>query len=51
MELHEIIEQSQDCIDDAISAEEDGDLSSVYNCLNRLYDLLITELVPMKRPE
>lgn len=50
MELHELIEQSQDCIADAKYADEDNDLSSAYDCLNRLYDLLTTELVPMVRP-
>jgi hypothetical protein len=50
MDLHEIIEQSQDYIRNAVIAEQEGDLSSAYECLDRLYDLLTEELVPMEHP-
>ena len=50
MDLHELIEQAQDCIADAIVAEQGGDLSAAYDYLDRLYDLLTEELVPMERP-
>ena len=50
MDLHELIEQSQACVADAIIAEQEGNLSSAYDCLDGLYDLLTEELVPMEHP-
>ena len=50
MDLRELIEQSQACIFDAVIAEQEDDLSSAYDCLDRLYDLLTEELVPMEHP-
>lgn len=50
MDMHELIEQTQDCIADAIVAEQYGDLSTACDYLDRLYDLLTKELVPMERP-
>ena len=50
MELHDLIGESQDCITDAITAEHRGDLSSAYNHIDRLYDLLTEEFVPMEAP-
>ncbi len=50
MDLHELLEQGQDCIADAVSAEEDGDLAAAYDSLERLHDLLILEFVPMEHP-
>lgn len=50
MNLHELIRESQDCIADVTIAEQEGDLSSAYDHLDRLYDLLTEELVPMEHP-
>ena len=50
MDLHELIQESQGCVADAICAEQEGDLSDAYDCLDRLHDLLTEELVPMERP-
>ena len=50
MDLHELIEQVQDCITDAEFAEQEDELGSAYDYLNRLYGLLTEELVPMERP-
>jgi len=50
MDLHELIAQAADCAADAVCAEQNGDLSDAYDCLDRLHDLLTEELVPMERP-
>lgn len=50
MDLRELIAQAADCIADAVTAEQGGNLSSAYDCLDRLYDLLTEELVPMEHP-
>lgn len=50
MDLHELIGESRSCIADAVSAEQGDDLSSAYDCLDRLYELLAEELVPMEHP-
>lgn len=51
MDIHELIELTQECLGETICAEQAGNLSSAYDYLNRLYDLLKKELVLMERPE
>lgn len=50
MDLHVLIVLAQDYIRDATTAAQEDDLSSAYDCLDSLYDLLTEELVPMERP-
>lgn len=45
MDMHELIEQSQDCIADVVSAEEDDDLSAAYDCLDRTSLCVIFEIM------
>jgi len=51
MNIHELIRESQNCIADTVCAEQNDELGSAYDCLDRLYDLLTEELVSMERPE
>lgn len=50
MDLHEIIVESQDILNDAIVADEAGDLKEAYNQMDKLHDLLVEEFVPMEHP-
>ena len=50
MNLHEIIVEVQDVLNDAIAADEAGDLKEAYEQLDKLHDLLVEEFVPMEHP-
>lgn len=50
MDLHEIILEAQDILNDAIVGEEGGDLKKAYNQIDKLHDLLVEEFVPMEHP-
>ena len=50
MDLQELIIKVVDYVGDAVIAEQEDDLSSAYDCLDSLHDLLTEELVPMEHP-
>lgn len=50
MDLHEIISEAQDIINDAVVGEHGGDLDEAYNQLDKLHNLLAEEFVPMEHP-
>lgn len=50
MNLHEIILEAQDILNDAIIADEAGDPKEAYQQLDKLHDLLVDEFVPLEHP-
>ena len=50
MDLHKIIAEAQDILNDAITADEAGDLKEAYNQMDKLHDLLVEEFVPIEAP-
>jgi len=50
MDLHEIISEASNIINDAVVGEEGGDLDEAYNQMDKLHDLLVEEFVPMEHP-
>ena len=50
MDLHEIIEEAQNILNNVIVGEQDGDLDEAYNQMDKLHDLLIEEFIPMEHP-
>lgn len=49
MDLHELITQCQAYVADAVGFELVDDFSSAYDCIDRLYELLIEKFGPMER--
>ena len=47
MDLHKIIVEAQDILNDAFVGEQGGDLKEAHNQIKKLYELLVEEFVPL----